>query len=256
MDTLPKYIEPELVCISEGEFNMGHSPDDEGHPLKRVRLSEFMIAKYQVTNAEFERFVRETEYQTNAEKEGQSLVHYYGGQLAEAYWKAPGGRGTNIEGMERFPVVHVSWMDATAYANWLKLKTGRAYRLPTEAEWEKAARGPQNFHFGQGNQPDSNQANIADSGNKEQPVAVGGYPANGYGLNDTDGNVLEWVQDWFDINYYSSMPLKDPTGPEEGTKRVIKGDSCHGGTFANYRRVGRLPYRGASFLGFRLACVF
>lgn len=77
----------------------------------------------------------------------------------------------------------------------------------------------------------------------------------GYGLYDTDGNVLEWVNDWFNRGYYKMMPVQNPKGPEGGKKRVIKGDSCQGGTFQNYRRVSRTPHDAASFLGFRLACM-
>jgi formylglycine-generating enzyme required for sulfatase activity len=158
-----------MVEIPAGPFTMGtDSGDPNEAPAHEADLPAFMIDKFEVTNADFAVFVEATGYETYAEKEGRTS-----------------GRASG-EGKDNHPVVYVTFDDAVAYCTW----AGK--RLPTEAEWEKAARGPEGFLFPWGNDWDSTQANVKESGLRGT-AAVGSYPPNGYGLCDMAGNVWEWV---------------------------------------------------------------
>lgn len=253
-------IEPDLVLIPAGEFLMGRAPGDVDFPQHRVHVSAFRIGKYEVTNAEFRRFVDLSHFRTDAEVLGGSFVRSYGGVMPDASWRHPGGKGTNVRGAGRHPVIHVSWRDALAYCRWLEEWTGKAYRLPTEAEWEKAASGPENRAFGHGGEQDPKKANVRASRNGG-PVAVGSYPPNGYGLFDVDGNVAEWVADSHAQGYHEQAaeragagPERDAKGPPECADKLIKGDSFHGGTFANYCWNAGRSDASHDFIGFRVAC--
>jgi len=159
-----------MVEIPAGPFTMGtDSGEPNEAPAHEVDLAAFMIDKFEVTNADFAVFVEATGYETYAEKQGSA-----------------GWRAAYTEGKDSHPVVYVPFDDAVAYCTW----AGK--RLPTEAEWEKAARGPEGFFFPWGNDWDSTKANVRESGLRGT-AAVGSYPPNGYGLCDTVGNVWEWV---------------------------------------------------------------
>jgi formylglycine-generating enzyme required for sulfatase activity len=202
----------EMVIIPAGEFLMGSPPgegDDDEHPQHRVYLDAFFIDKYEVTNAQYEIFIKETKYKTNG------------------LW-----RNYYSYGKENHPVVNVSWNDAVAYARW----AGK--RLPTEAEWEKAARGGlEGKKYPWGDEINKSRANYADSGyGTIQPV--GSYPANGYGFFDMSGNVWEWCSDWYEWDYYKHYVEKNPQGPNRGTSHIIKG-----GSFSIASHYLRLAYR-------------
>ncbi|NIO70675.1 MAG: SUMF1/EgtB/PvdO family nonheme iron enzyme [Anaerolineae bacterium] len=159
-----------MVEIPAGPFTMGtDSGDPNEAPAHEVDLPAFMMDKFEVTNADFAVFVEATGYETYAEKEGRTS------------WRA-----AYTEGKDNHPVGYVAFDDALAYCTW----AGK--RLPTEAEWEKAARGPEGFLFPWGNDWDPTQANVKESGLRGT-AAVGSYPPNGYGLCDMAGNVWEWV---------------------------------------------------------------
>ena len=252
-----------MVLIPAGSFNMGWAPiedvdwpadetaDDEV-PVHEVYLDSFYIDKYEVTNRQFKEFVDSTGYITSAEKNGASMVidttinpvggWGYGWTLREgAYWKAPQGPGSSITDKMDHPVVHVSWEDAKAFADW----AGK--RLPTEAEWEKSARGKldQNIYtWGVDYSEIGKYSNyglymnwhgdiredVVWSGDMLDGYAyttspVGSFPENGYGLFDMAGNVFEYVNDWYDENYYSNSPVNNPLGPVTGELKVIKGGS-------------------------------
>jgi formylglycine-generating enzyme required for sulfatase activity len=261
-------------------------PADGARPVHRVRLSPFSIDATSVTNDDFARFVEATGYRTEAEVFGYSAVFHLALQandkdilgrppqtpwwlgVACADWRRPNGRNSGIEGLGDHPVVHVSWNDAQAYCRW----TGR--RLPTEAEWEYAARGgligkrhpwgddllaedgAHRCNIWQGTFPTMNEGK--DGWLATAPVRS--YAANGYGLWQTIGNVWEWCEDWFDPAYYARSAEENPAGPETGAQRCMRGGSylCHASYCNRYRNAARssnTPDSSAANIGFRTAAV-
>ena len=279
-----------MKLIAGGEFLMGtdgtygFAADGEG-PAHAVILAPFFIDETCVTNEHFNAFVNATRYKTEAEKFGWSFV-FYGHLTREqqetavrlrvlgsewwcridgATWRHPEGPGTNIKQRWEFPVVHVSWSDARAYAAW----AGK--RLPTEAEWECAARGglvqkifpwgddlePGGRHFmnvWQGDFPNHNKCADGHYG----PAPARSFKGNGFGLYNMTGNVWEWCWDWFDAEYYRASPREYPTGPASGERRVMRGGSylCHASYCNRYRtdaRSSNTPDSSTTNLGFRCA---
>jgi formylglycine-generating enzyme required for sulfatase activity len=225
---------PELALIPSGEFVMGSDDADEDErPAHTVQLDDFMIAVQPVTNADYARFVHATGWRAPAIYE-LPLVVTAGGVERERGFRAAGEPYVWLDAtppIERLdhPVTLVRWNDAAAYCAWLSDSTGKAFRLPTEAEWEKAARGGlEAKRYPWGDRLDRNMANfLADPAQKtmQGTTRCRTYPANGYGLFDMAGNVWEWVKDWYDPAYYLSSPPRHPAGPREGTLRVIRGGS-------------------------------
>jgi iron(II)-dependent oxidoreductase len=186
----------EMVLVPAGEFRMGSQEFEEERPEHRVFLDAFYIDKYEVTNTLYLRFVGAA------------------GRSAPTFWQSRWGTGPDE------PVLGVTWSDAEAYCQW----AGK--RLPTEAEWEKAARGTDGQAYPWGDQWDPGGANFygAELG---RTVAVGSYPrgVSPYGVHDMAGNVSEWVSDWYDKNYYRRSPAQNPRGPDSGEVKVVRGGS-------------------------------
>ncbi|MGD2086519.1 MAG: SUMF1/EgtB/PvdO family nonheme iron enzyme [Candidatus Aminicenantes bacterium] len=240
-----------MVKVDAGEFTMGSDKGDpDEKPIHRVYLDEFMIDKYPVTNEEYKEFVDDSgynheEYWTKEgwkwKEEGKISVpeYWYDGK-----WNRP-----------NFPVVGVSWYEAAAYASWLSQKTGKDYRLPTEAQWEKAARGTDSREYPWGNEFDKNLCNSRECGLKRtSPVGIFPNGKSPYGCMDMAGNVLEWCSDWFDGGYYKKSPEKNPRGPKTGSRRVLRGGRWGGGApncRAAYRVYGG-PAGRVDGVGFRL----
>lgn len=262
----------DMIFLHGGEFLMG-TEDKEGFPLdgegpiRKVKVSPFYMDKYAVTNREYARFVEETNYKTDAEKYGWSFVFHL--LLSEedaavytrvprntpwwrvvegAYWKNPEGPNSCIEDRWNHPVVHISWNDAMAYCEW----SGK--RLPTEAEWEYAARGglvqnkycwgnelsPHGKHMcniWQGEFPSINTAEDGFIGT----APVDSYEPNGYGLFNMAGNVWEWCSDWFHPTFHQSDSLVNPKGPTNGHTKSMRGGSylCHDSYCNRYRVAAR-----------------
>jgi formylglycine-generating enzyme required for sulfatase activity len=231
------------VYVPAGEFSMGAAAGDslaydDERPQHTVRLGAFWIDQTEVTNAHFGAFVAATGYATMAERTGEGKVFQLATGTWEdvtgADWQHPTGPESNLDGLEQYPVGQMSWSDAAAYCAW----AGR--RLPTEAEWEKAARGVDQRPYPWGDAPaDGDRLNFAD---QHLPVEwaeaavddgymffapVGTYPAGAspYGTLDMAGNAWEWVADFFDESYYARSPGTDPAGPEAGDEHVLRGGS-------------------------------
>jgi len=195
-----------MVLVPAGSFTMGAVSgafDTDETPPHAVNLGAYYIDAVEVTNAQFARFVKGSGYQTDAEQAGDSTT-----------W-----RSFNSADRQRFPVIFVSWNDAARYCAWV------GKRLPTEAEWEKAARGAGKRIYPWGNTFNSAYANTVDSG-VGQPVAVAARSAQSpYGIYDTVGNVWEYVRDWYGGGYYTDSPKANPRGPTAGPFKVIRGGS-------------------------------
>lgn len=227
-----------MVRLAGGTFLMGTprpSPDDQ-RPVHRMVLAPFWIDATHVTNREFAEFAAETNYRTTAEERGWSLLFNRESgtwqETAGICWRHPTGPESSLAGRDGYPVVHVSWYDAVAYATWANK------RLPTEAEYEFAARGglsDAQFPWGREFSPDHQlQANYWQGKfpltNLEQdgyfavaPTKV--FPANPYGLYDMAGNVASWCGDWYAADAYGQSVVGKTTGPETGTERVLRGGS-------------------------------
>ncbi|MGE5362460.1 MAG: formylglycine-generating enzyme family protein [Bacteroidales bacterium] len=220
-----------MVRIPAGEFLMGmEGADDDERPVHPVFVDEFYLASHPVTNAEYFRFVSETGYRPAGIYEMPSIAcgHYEHefAQLAARYvWK----EGRPPEGLEHHPVTLVQHRDAVEYSRWLAAVTGRPFRLPTEAEWEKAARGGlEGQRYPWGDDIDPTRANyLPDISLKSRRGTrpVGTYPCNGYRLFDMAGNVWQWVADWYDAGYYSMSEYRNPQGPPTGRMRSVRGGS-------------------------------
>ncbi len=224
-----------MVYLPGGTFRMGEdlAAEADHRPAHEVTLSPFWIDEHEVTNRQFARFVEQTGCVTTAEQRGWSYVFDTPrGEWVKcrgADWRHPGGPETSISGRDHYPVVHVSWFDAVAYARW----AGK--RLPTEAEWECAARSglrDADYPWGREELIDGRyQANYRQHG---QPPDADGYPQlapvrsfppSRFGLYDLSGNVWEWCHDWYASDYYREGPRDDPRGPAEGQFRVQRGGS-------------------------------
>jgi formylglycine-generating enzyme required for sulfatase activity len=235
-----------MVYIPPGEFMMGQTDEEKKWlitkvgreeynsyytneiPLHKVYLDGYWIGKYEVTFAQYDRYCNETKIE-KPDDEG---------------W-----------GRENRPVIIISWDGAAAYCDWLSQKIGLKFKLPTEAQWEKAARGNDQRKYPWGSrEPDKNLANF--SGNIDKTTPVDSYPAGAspYGLLDMAGNVWEWCSDWYEADYYKISPQKKPVGPNSGSLRVVRGGSWS--SFAGYLRCAYRGGSGPSYrdddLGFRL----
>ena len=278
-----------LVRLAGGTFLMGsedpgaYAEDGEG-PVREVTLSPFRLDRHAVTNARFADFVAATGHVTDAERVGTAFV--FGGFLPDDFpptrgvvdapwwrevegadWAHPEGPQSDVADRGEHPVVQVSWDDALAYCDWA------SRRLPTEAEWEFAARGgleQQRFPWGgsltpggehrmnvfQGTFPGRNTAQDGYAGT----APVDAFPPNGHGLHNMTGNVWEWTADHWSTTWHREQepPLVDPRGPQVGDRRALRGGSylCHSSYCWRYRtsaRMGSTPDTPTGNVGFRCA---
>lgn len=281
-----------MVPLAGGVFLQGGAdadavPGDGEGPVRAVRLAPFALAAHAVTNEQFARFSRATGHRTQAEDFGWSFVFsaFVGPRAARgtrgaaaaapwwwavegACWRTPEGPGSAVDRRRQHPVVHVSHHDALAYARWA------GARLPTESEWEYAARGgleQRRYPWGDELTPGGgHRCNIWQGAFPEHNTAadghvgtapVGSYRPNGYGLFNMAGNVWEWCADWYGSDHRAAGrddPLVDPRGPRSGTARVLRGGSylCHAGYCNRYRVAARHaspPDSSAGNVGFRVA---
>ncbi|MCU0285786.1 MAG: SUMF1/EgtB/PvdO family nonheme iron enzyme [Acidobacteria bacterium] len=243
-------LNPPMVPVKAGEFTRGSDEYDDEKPVRQIYLDEYMMGKYPVTNAEFKGFILDGGYEN---KEYWTLEGWQWRQeenISEPlYWHDRKWNGPN------FPVVGVSWYEAYAYAQWLSGKTGNDYRLPTEAQWEKAARGSRGFQYPWGNDFDKDKCNSDECGlGRTSPVGIFPDGKSPYGCLDMAGNVWEWCADWYEENYYKGSPARNPQGPAGGSNRVLRGGSWFsiGWICRAALRNGRHPADRGGGAGFRL----
>lgn len=226
-------LTPTLISIPAGSFLMGcESGQDNEKPIHRVCIDEFLLASTQVTNEQFAVFLQAT------------------ASMPPPFWA-----DINFSHPQQ-PVVGVSWYDSVRYCEWLASRTGRQFRLPTEAEWERAARGgADSALYPWGNIPPQEMPRYADRW-KTGPEPVGCSEPNPFGLYNMCDNVHEWCSDWFDANYYAVSPGRNPQGPPSGTRR-----SSRGGSWRHHIKMSRCAARSSippgfqyADYGFRVAC--
>ena len=255
----PSVFEPLTIEIKGGTFQMGSNDESSDEkPIHRVTLNDFAIGKYEVTFEQFAAFINDKNYKTDADKEGWSYV--WTGSIYEkkngVNWKCDVAGKVRPQDEYKHPVIHVSWNDATAYCQWLSSKTNKKYRLPTEAEWEYAARGgnqSKGYKYSGSNTIGDVAWYSANSGSKTHPVGTKG--ANELGIYDMSGNVWEWCSDWYDENYYKNSAAQNPKGAQSGSLRVLRSGSWNysdSGCRSSNRLWGEPDYRYYTF-GFRLA---
>lgn len=258
---------PELILIPAGEFLMGSQAYKDEQPQHTLYLPDYYIAKTPITNARYAAFVAASGYRTTAEKEGWGWVWTGSWERVEgADWRHPRGPRSNIRGKGDHPVVQISWYDALAFCEWLSQKTGKPYRLPSEAEWEKAARGTDGRIYPWGDQWDASRCNAWEGG-KRDTTPVGAYPrgASPYGVLDMAGNVWEWTRSLWgtdsqkpDFTYpYNPGDGREDLAAPQTVRRVLRG----GAFFDDVRYVRcALRYRNfpnvrLDFVGFRVVVV-
>lgn len=226
------FIEPVMIRIPEQWFRMGcETGRDDEKPVHRVWVDSFELAAFQVTNAEYQCFL-----------------------LATSNSAPPCWVDSNFN-HPKMPVVAVSWNEAAAYCDWLSGAAGKRYRLPTEAEWECAARGgTKGSAYPWGDSPPELLPDYANRW-KSGPEPVGLYAPNAYGLYNMGDNVHEWCSDWYDANYYQCSPERNPQGPTDGTRRASRGGSWrhHIKVSRNAARSSIPPEFQYADYGFRIA---
>ena len=276
------FYEPaNYVLIRGGEFTMGSPVGEPGRAeitaflqkngiaysetQHQVRLSNFSMSRYAVTVAEFRRFVEATGYRTDAEKAGFSFI-FSNGEVKKGEgvnWRYGVSGSVRPQSEENHPVLHVSWNDAVAYSKWLSAKTGKHFRLPTEAEREYACRAGSRTAFNTGTNITIQQANFIDDQKqwRGRTVPVDSFAPNAWGLYNMHGNVWEWCSDLFAVTYYDECKaqgtVSNPQGPATGSNRVFRG-GCWFDDAEDCRSASRYdstPGDRGIIVGFRLVFV-
>ncbi|MBK9948563.1 MAG: SUMF1/EgtB/PvdO family nonheme iron enzyme [Nitrospira sp.] len=233
-----------MVEVPTGSFPMGVPPGDrdggrDEYPRHEVVLDTFLIDQFEVTNGRYLEFIKSTGHRVPQNPTNPTRNLWQGGTITES--------------LAERPVINVDWFDADAYCKW----AGK--RLPSEAEWEKAAKGTSDRRFPWGNvEPTAKHLNYNQKWIGEKTLMpVGSYEAgkSPYGVYDIVGNVWEWVNDWYDARYYEKSPSKNPPGPQEGTKKVIRGAGWQNETptVRIFTRVDSDPTMRNESTGFRCA---
>jgi formylglycine-generating enzyme required for sulfatase activity len=260
-------VKMEMTLIPAGEFLMGSGESAEAtaaffnkiygkdlaqaawfkgeHPQHRVRITKsFYLGTYHVTRGQFRQFVADTKYKTDAEKgETPGAFGWDRGKKRFDFNERYFWRNAGFEQTDEHPVIGVSWNDAVAFCKWLSKKESKAYRLPTEAEWEYACRAGTTTRYYSGDDPETlaKVGNVADAAAKAEfpgwtwtikasdgyvfTAPVGKFKPNAFGLYDMHGNAWQWCADWYGAGYYAASAADDPTGPDSGRVRVLRGGS-------------------------------
>lgn len=260
-------IPPGSFTMGSGTFEAYRAKDETRH---RVRISQpYYLSIHEVTVGQFQQFVVETQYRTEAERRPGLVLHPVqqtggGGFNSESTWRNPG-----FFQSDEHPVTCVSWNDAQAFCHWLSQRERRRYRLPTEAEWEYACRAGSSAPFSvsciEADWPDANLSycDLMLKDSEQQPrdgflytAPAGSFPPNVWGVHDMHGNVCEWCSDWYEADIPWLRPSCDPTGPAEGASRVVRGAGFrdYGPTARSANRAYQPPDYILPDQGFRVVC--
>ena len=255
----------DYLLVPAGSFSMGDNFGDgesRERPVHTVDLDAFYVGKYEITNGEWRKFRDDPAY-------GDLKFWPDSGPVPKdqvPYWNDARNHGGGTPGSDNYPVLGVNWDSAVAYCKWLSAKTGKVYRLPTEAEWEKAARGTDGRRYPWGNSIDPSYANYVGAQRFDTGMTVGTYDgskhgelqthngASPYGAFDMAGNVMEWCSDWYSRDYYAASPKKNPKGPAAGVYRVVRGGTFFedGFDLRTYARTAAWPsFQSHRMTGFR-----
>jgi serine/threonine-protein kinase len=235
--TLAPGVKMAFMRVPAGQFLMG-CPEEIGYyderPQHNVYLDDYWMGKTPVTNLQFQTFIKAT------------------GQLPPAHWE----RTIIPAGKAQHPVTYVSWQDAQAFCDWISQVSGKRIRLPTEAEWEKAARGTDGRTYPWGNQKPNHQLCNYWKFFSTGTTPIGQFSPQGdspYGCVDMAGNVWEWIADWYSASYYNNSPPQNPLGPSKGSSRVLRGGSWSndGNSLRTSQRCVDIPSSFDDFIGFR-----
>ena len=255
----------EYVHVPAGSFRMGDNVGDgwaRERPVHSVELDAFYIARVEMSNGEWRKFRDDAGYDDpRFWPEGRIVP-----RDQVPYWNQPNNHGGGTPDSDSYPVLGVNWDSAVAYCNWLSARTGKVYRLPTEAEWEKAARGTDQRRYPWGNTLDRSFANYVGAQPYDTGMPVGHFDgskrgdlqtrsnASPYGALDMAGNVMEWTSDWYSRDYYAESPRKNPRGPAHGAYRVVRGGSFFVEPFdlrSAARSAAWPSFQGHRMIGFR-----
>lgn len=255
MTSLETQIETQMVGIEGGAFNMGSDKYEAGQPIHKVEVPSFYLACYPVTNAQFVAFLNE---KGNQEEEGRTWVDLTGSYSGvRCGVRENQGAFECIPGLEHHPMIYVNWHGASAYCRWLSHETGQAYRLPSESEWEYAARGREHQNgFSYAGSNYLNEVGWYYGNSHDQTKPVGLKFSNALGLYDMSGNVREWCADHWHENYEGAP--QDGSAWMDGSgesRRVVRGGSWGSSVF-NCRVSNRLRLNALVrdyFIGFRVA---
>lgn len=260
---MPTALMPDLVSVAAGPFIMGADDGRENErPSHAVTLDEYRIGATPVTSAQYLRFVRATGHRPPGVHELPVIVRplqeiRFREFAAPYVWR----EGRPPSGKDDHPVVLVTFDDARDFCRWLSAETGRAFRLPTEAEWEKASRGGlPGGRYPWGQDIEASRANfLANPAAKPRhgTTPTKQFPSNALGLYDAVGNVWQWVSDWYRSDYYAQSPPANPAGPATGALRVVRGGSWTNDDVDFLRCAFRHPVPPDTYsysIGFRVVC--
>jgi formylglycine-generating enzyme required for sulfatase activity len=253
------------VLVPAGSFRMGDDTGD-GEPRERpvhvVELAAYYIGRFEITNGQWARFRDDPGYEDKTFwPDGRILP-----KDQVPYWTQANNHGGGTPDSADYPVLGVNWDAAVAYTRWVSARTGKKYRLPTEAEWEKAARGTDQRRYPWGNTIDRSYANFVGAQRYDTGRPVGYFDgstrdgqqthsnASPYGAFDMAGNVMEWCSDWYSRDFYTRSPRKNPTGPTSGAYRVVRGGSFFVEAFelrASARSAAWPSFQAHRMIGFR-----
>ena len=245
----------DYVYVPAGAFKMGDNFGDgeaRERPVHSVTLDAYFIGKFEVTNGEWRKFRDDPGYDDPKYWPGKRPVP----KDQVPYWTSVPNHGGGTPDSDNYPVLGVNWDSAVAYCNWLSARTGKKYRLPTEAEWEKAARGTDQRKYPWGNTIDHSYATYVKDASFVTATAAGvsAKGASPYGAQDMAGNVMEWCSDWYSRDYYANSPSKNPQGPTAGAYKVVRGGTFFEEAFElrSYRRTSAWPsFQSHRMTGFR-----